>query len=246
MGLRLHRIYVVLAIFVAYDALQSIVAVVELVTRNPHIDDRVIWMIMRSAAWVLTLWMVHSLLAAILRKLPGISRLSRILFNSVFLGATVLALLTAVPEYLRRGSSEADLINRALVIGVALERAMSIAAVLVLLTMLVFILWFPVQMPRNLAVFSGGLVVYFGANTGLFLMFTYLPRFYVEYRNSISVAAAFLSAACFAYWTLFISARGEAKEIRLGHSWEAGEQRKLIGQLEAMNAALLASKTSGV
>ena len=242
LSLRLHRIYVILAVFVAYDAVQSVIALLELATRNPQVDDRVIWMIMRSLAWVVSLWMVHSLLAAILQKLPGISRLSRILFKGVFLGATTLALLTAIPEYVRRGSSEADSVNRALVIGLALERAISIAALLVLLVMLVFILWFPVQMPRNLAVFSGGLVVYFGANTALLLMLTYLPYFYNDYRDSISIAMAFLLAGCFAYWSIFIDAKGELKQVRLGHSWETSEQRKLIGQLEAMNAALLASR----
>lgn len=242
LNLRLHRIYIIFAVFLGYELLQSVVELAEVALHNPWLDYRVTWMIMRPPAWILSLWMVHSLLAAILRKLPGISRLSNTLFQGVFLGAAGLALLTAVPEYLNRGNTVQAPVDRALVIGLALERATSIAAILVLLGMLIFILWFPVEMPRNLAIFSSGFVVYFAAKTTLLLMLMYLPNFYHEHRQFISVSISFVLAACFAYWSVFIDARGELKQVRLGHSWQAGEQRKLIGQLEAMNAALLASR----
>jgi hypothetical protein len=243
--LRLHRIYVIFAIFLGYELFQSLVQLAEVAMRNTqmdYLDYRVTWMIIRPPAWVLSLWMVHSLLAAILRKLPGISRLSNSLFQSVFLGSAGLALLTAIPEYLNRGNFVKTAVDRALVIGLALERATSIAAILVLMAMLIFILWFPVEMPRNLAVFSGGLVVYFGAKTALMLMLTFLPQFYQDHRETLSVAASYVLAGCFAYWCVFIDGRGELKQVRLGHSWQAGEQRKLIGQLEALNAALLATR----
>jgi hypothetical protein len=241
LSLRLHRIYIVFAIFLGYELLQSVVQLVEVAMRSQP-DYRVTWMIMRPPAWVLSLWMVHSLLAALLRKLPGISRLSNSLFQAVFLGAAGLALLTAIPEYLNHGNLVQAPVDRALVIGLALERGTSIAAILALLAMLAFILWFPVEMPRNLAVFSSGFVVYFAAKTALLLMLMYLPNFYDAHRQLISVAISLVLAACFAYWSVFIDARGELKQVRLGHSWQAGEQRKLMGQLEAMNAALLASR----
>jgi hypothetical protein len=242
LSLRLHRIYLIFAIFLSYELLQSVVGLVEVAMRNPPIDYRVTWMFMRPPAWVLSLWMVHSLLTAILRKLPGISRLSNSLFQCVFLGAAGLALLTAFAEYLNHGNLVQSAIERGLVIGLALERATSIAAILVLLAMLIFILWFPVEMPRNLAIFSSGFVVYFAAKAALLLMLMYLPHFYHEHRQSISAAISFVLAACFAYWSIFVNRRGELKQVRLGHSWQAGEQRKLIEQLEAMNSALLASR----
>jgi hypothetical protein len=243
LSLRLHRVYRIFAVFLGYEVLQSLVQLVEVALHNPQqFDYRVTWMIIRPPAWVLSLWMVHSLLAAILRKLPGISRLSNSLFQSVFLGAACLALLTAVPEYINHGNIVKAGVDKALVIGLALERATSIAAILVLMAMLIFILWFPVEMPRNLAVFSAGLVVYFAAKTTLLLMLTYLPQFYNDHRELISASISYLLAGCFAYWSIFIDARGELKQVRLGHSWQANEQRKMIGQLEAINAALLATR----
>lgn len=242
LSLKLHRVYSVFAVFLGYDLLQSAVDLVESALADPRIDYRVSWMIMRPPAWILYLWMVHALLAAMLLKLPGISRISSVLLNGVFAGATILALLTTVPEYLNRDGGKLDPVARAVVIGLALERAISIAAILVLLGMLTFILWFPVQMPRNLALFGAGFVIYFGAKTALLLMLTYLPHFYQENRNLISVAISFVLAGCFAYWTCFIDARGEATQVRPGHGWAAGQQLQLLGRLEAMNAALLESK----
>ena len=243
LSLRLHRVYIIFAIFLGYGLLQSLVQLAEVALRNPQqFDYRVTWMVIRPPAWILSLWMVHSLLAAILRKLPGISRLSNSLFQTIFLGAAGLALLTAIPEYLNRGSLATTVIDRALVLGLALERATSIAAILVLMAMLIFILWFPVEMPRNLAVFSAGMVVYFAAKTALLLMLTYLPQFYSLHREPISIAISYVLAGCLAYWTIFIDSRGELRQVRLGHSWQASEQHKLIGQLEAINAALLATR----
>ena len=222
LSLRLHKVYTIFAVFLGYGLLQSLVQLAEVAMHNPQqFDYRVTWMIIRPPAWILSLWMVHSLLAAILRKLPGISRLSNSLFQNVFLGAALLALLTAIPEYLNRGNLAKNAIDRALVVGLALERATSIAAILILMAMLIFILWFPVEMPRNLAVFSSGMVVYFGAKTALLLMLTYLPQFYGEHRETISIAISYVLVACLAYWSIFIDSRGELKHVRLGHSWQA-------------------------
>lgn len=242
LGLKLHRVYSIFAIFVVFDVLQSIVQVLVHAVDSPRVDYRIVWMVMRPIAWVLSLWIVYSLLAGILRKLPGISRLSRLFFRCIFLGAAVVAVLSAIPLYLAMGGSKMPPLDQALVVGLALERAMSMAGALVLLLTLGFILWFPVQMPRNLAIFSIGFVIYFCAQTALLLVRTYLPVFYKEHSSVLAVACGFLLLSCFVYWLLFISSAGEQRDVRIGHSWEAAGQLKLIGQLEAMNAALLASR----
>jgi len=52
---------------------------------------------------------------------------------------------------------------------------------------------------------------------------------------------AFVVGACFAYWIVFITQRGQAIQVRWGHSWRLDEQRRLLTQLESMNTALLRS-----
>jgi hypothetical protein len=236
MMLRLHNVYRVFCAFVVVDLLSSIAAVV-LPWFQHRPDYRVVWMSFRAVSWVLALWMLYSLIDAMLVNLPGVLRLSRKVLGVVFLGAAVIALLTAPPEYSASAlANAADPLARAVVAAFVVERAIFMAALIVLVAMLVFILWFPVQMPRNLAVFSIGFLVFFTTHTGLPLWHTLWPKLDILTFTSIE---ALLLASCYAYWLLFINRAGEEKPVRIGHSWGPAEQRRMIGQLEAMNDALL-------
>jgi hypothetical protein len=136
-------------------------------------------------------------------------------------------------------------IERAVAVGLVLDRVIATIALIVLLAMLLFVLWFPVKMPRNLALFSIGYVIYFAAETGLVLMGT------MSHFSLVNVASTFMSftvVGCLLYWTIFIRKSGEKVPIRVGHKWRPDEQHRLIEKLEAMNAALLhvTSTPSGI
>jgi len=235
--LRLHKVYRVFCAFVLFDLFSSAVFFATRSLRHPHVDYRLAWMAMRPVAWVLSLWVVYALLSAVLGQLPGVWRLSRKLVFFSFLGALVIALLTAEPEYLASGLAvSADPIDRAVAFVFVMERVMFMAAILMLLAMLAFILWFPVQMPRNLAVFTIGFTVFFSTTTALLLGRTYIPRASLWLFSDV---ATFMLAACYVYWLILINRAGETKRVRIGHSWGPTEQQRLVGQLEAMNQALL-------
>lgn len=230
--LRLHTVYRVFCAFLALDLLLSALFFIQ----DPHLY-RLEWLALRPIAWTLALWMVYALLDALLVNLPGILRASRKVLNYVFVAALIIALITAKPEY-----SASDLaasphaINRVLEFAFVLERVISSAALLALVSMLICIFWFPVQMPKNLLVFSIGFVAFFSSTTAILLAHTYLSHVRVALLSHIEV---FLHAACFAYWLAFINRAGETKPVRMGHSWGPVEQHRLVGQLEAMNDALL-------
>jgi hypothetical protein len=234
--LRLHSVYGVFCAFVIVDLLSSLAA--PILPRLYHPPDyRIVWMVFRAASWVLYLWMVYALLDAMLKNLPGILKFSRKVLNVVFSVALILALFTARPEYSASTLSGAtDPVARAVGITLVMERVISSAALIILLAMLVFILWFPVQMPRNLAVFNIGFVVFFSTFTAVLLAHTYWQGTKLQAAINLEVL---LLASCYAYWLLFITRAGELKPVRIGHSWGPAEQRRMIGQLEAMNDALL-------
>jgi hypothetical protein len=194
---------------------------------------------MKAISWVLWMWMVYALLKAILANLPGILSLSQKVLSYVFPAAVLIAVLTVRPEL--SASGQAGVLNpvdRAVAIALVLDRVIATVALLVLLAMLIFILWFPVQMPRNLALFSVGFVIYFAAKT-IFLLFR--DFFAHDLTELISNAISLVLIACFVYWLAFLNSEGEISSVRMGHSWRAEEQNRLLGQLEAMNAALLRS-----
>ena len=235
---RLPNVYRVFGAFLGFQLLESLVSLT-LYKFQGQVDYRLIWMALRLLAWTLSLWMVYALLGEILKSLPGILKFSRVLLNVIFALALAVALLTVIPEYAASGAAKYRVpIDRALILFYVLDRAVAMAALLVLTCILAFILWFPVEMRRNLAVLSVGLVTYFGATAALLLAHTYLAH------NSIVLLSnliAVVLAACYAYWILFINPKGQFAEVRLGHVWRLDEQHRLIGQLESMNTALLRS-----
>jgi hypothetical protein len=235
---RLPGVYRIFVVFLAFQLLDSLLSLALYAFRHQfHLDYRLLWMAFQIISWVLSLWMVYALLSEILKSLPGILRFSRVVLNVIFALAILLVLLTVLPEYSAAGGAKfPDPIDRFLIAFFVLNRAVAMAALLVLACILAFILWFPVQMHQNLAVFSVGLVVYFAVKVALLLARSYLSH---ESTHLLSTTMAFVVAACFAYWIVFITAHGQAIQVRWGHSWRLEEQRRLMTQLESMNTALL-------
>ena len=230
---RLERVYSIFCMFLAAEFIASLLSFLKKVASHSFPDYRIMWLAGRAVIWVFTLWTVYALLDAVLAHLPGLLRFSRKLLNTVFVLAVVFGMLTARPEYSVSGLSG---LGRAAGIGIVLDRVVSTIALLALLSILGFLLWFPVEISKNLIVFATGFLVYFSAKGALMLSRSLWSH---DSLNLVSNIDMLISGACFAYWAIFISPQGEMVSIKMGHSWRAREQERLLGQLEAMNVALL-------
>jgi hypothetical protein len=239
LALRLHNVYRVFCLFLLFDLFSSSVAFYEFFAHNARLDYRLTWIAMRVVAWVLTMWMIYTFLSAVLQSVPGILKISRRVMNYVFPIAIALSALSFLPEYVVSGAATmTDPIDHAVGVAIVLERVIATIALLVFASVLVFVLWFPVQMPRNLAVFTIGLVFYFSAEITLLLVRSYFSHHsFTLVGNGITLALC----ACYVYWGLLITASGETAPVRMGHSWRKVEQIRLIGRLDALNAALLSA-----
>ena len=236
LALRLQEVYRVFCFFVAYELFSSSLAFIEVLAHNPKLDYRITYIVLRAVAWVIMLWMVYALLDAILAKLPGILKFSRRLLNAAFSASVVIALLSAKPEFSAVQTGRSGTIDSFVITAFILERVISTVALGVLLAMLGFVFWFPVQIPRNLLLFSIGYVAYFALKTGVLLARLFLNPGIFLYMGTVSM---FALSACFLYWALTITAEGESAALTVGHRWHSGEQERLVQQLESMNAALL-------
>jgi hypothetical protein len=247
---RREPVYVAFAVFLAVQLasttlVQALTSVDYFISAGVGLRDyRLFYIGTTSILWIFSLAVVYSLAKAVLAELPGIFRFSRRLLNIVFPLAIIIALSTVRSEYwIAGGAKHSEIIGRLVVICYVLDRAISMAGLLVLMAILVFILWFPVKISRNLALLSIGFVVYFGLKTGIELLRTYAPPGTMLYDRLVvlSTSASFVLVFCFVYWIIFIDTKGLKTEVRIGHSWRAAEQARLIGQLEALNLALLRS-----
>ena len=217
--LRLHRVYRIFSLFLLSELLGSLAAFLNLLGLEWLPDYRIIWIVADSVIWICTLWTVYALLDAVLTNLPGILGFSRKLLNSAFISAGILAMLTAPSEYTVSGAAAfRDPIARAVGIVFVLDRVLSTVALIVLVSILGFLLWFPVEVSKNLIIFSTGFLVYFAAKTALLLTSSIWSH---ESLRLVSNLMMFISGACFAYWAVFISHQGETVPVRIGHSWHA-------------------------
>jgi hypothetical protein len=208
---------------------------------HDKIDYRIVWTFFTVALDFFCLWLVYSLAKAVLAELPGILRFSRILLYIVFPLAILIAFSTAPGEYwLTRARNFHDPVDRLMSIWIVADRGISMASVLILIAISAFILWFPVKMARNLAIFSVGLVIYFGSKTGLELLIIYSAPD-AQTRSILSTCVSIVLIACFVYWIVFIDPKGQTAQVRLGHGWRLAEQDKLLGQLESINGVLMRS-----
>ena len=240
-----QKLYLAFSIYLLFDLFQSLLAFAQKYTNLIKLDYRVTWMGMRAISWILFLWLVYALIESLLVRFPGVLRFARKLLNAAFIAAVLMAALSAKPEYasLDLSGAHQNHVNQALSIAFVLERMIAMAALIVLGSILVFTLWFPIRMPKNLAVFSAGFIVCFGGELILLLV----QSFWVHRSSAImNVVLISLTAACYLYWLLLLSPKGETASVTLGHSWSKPEQQRLMGQLEAINSSLMrASRRSG-
>jgi len=238
LSLRLHRVYKVFSVFLCLQLLGSLIAVIEShLVPGQYPDYRITWIALEMGLWVLSLWMVYALLRGVLAGLPGILNFSRKLLNGTFVAALGFAFWSARAEYgVSKALSLPTPLGRVVGAVLVLDRAICTAALVALLAILCFILWFPVVMPKNLAVFSVGFAIYFSATAASLLTWSLSRNVNLHIVNNV---VTLILSLCYVYWAIFITATGESVPVRMGHSWQLSEQQKLIGQLDAMNASLL-------
>ena len=235
LSLKLHGVYARFCFLLLADLLGSFLWFLLHATRF-KVDYRVVWLVDRTIVWGLTLWTVYGLFGAILANLPGIAKLSHKVLNLAFTSCLIVGLASAYFEYGAIGlGSNKVVIAKLSAVGIILERAISSVSLLILLAMLCFLLWFPVVMSKNLAVFTVGFMVYFGAK--IFLMLT-RGSWSHEALQIMTLSIGVLSCLCFACWLVLLNTQGERIPGRISISRDMTREQQLVRQLELMDRSL--------
>lgn len=100
-----------------------------------------------------------------------------------------------------------------------------------LLLILVFLLWFPVPLSRNVALHTTLFAAYFFSKGAMFLWMAILRT---QPLRSISMAVLVLACCCMTAWLLLLSRQGETVPLRPESSWSHAEEIRLVAQLEAL------------
>ncbi len=231
--LRLQGVY---RIFVVYLIAEIVGPLAYAVLRKAiGLDYRVWFLLSRPLYWFLYIAMVYALSQTVMRSVPGVSRLSRKVLQWSFIAAAIAGMAAFVlggSPYAGAGS-----LRFLTLLARSLERSFTLTALLLLVGVLGFLLWFPVQVPRNLAVFSAAYLVFFAVTVATLFAGDLFPK--GNSAQFISRAIETLSAVCYIWWLVTLDKAGEHQPVRVGHIWKPAEQENLMTQLNAINDALL-------
>jgi hypothetical protein len=196
-----------------------------------RLDYRLLWLCLEPIQWILYFAVCYSLVRRILTDHPGIYSVSKKILIGCFALSALISVLSGQMEYRATGMDDLP-VNILLIV----DRAVSTGALLVLLLSLGYLLWFPVEVARNVAYLSAGLVVYFASETCLLLA---RDIWSPQSLRLVSTVLILISTACLVTWIFCLNSVGERVPVRPGHSWKPEEQQRLMSQLDALNAALL-------
>ena len=106
--------------------------------------------------------------------------------------------------------------------------------IFVLLTML-FMVYYPVPLNRNVIAYSIGYTVYFLTKASAIFLRNLTPTWYRE----ASIVLLIISTACLIFWLFTLSRRGETRAMVVGPQWSPETEEQLLSKLRAINAGLV-------
>jgi hypothetical protein len=190
-----------------------------------------IWASTEPILWLCYVMVVFELYALVLKHYRGIYSVGRMFFFAAVAVSTVVSAVTVLP------TMTGELVKRPLLYYYALaERGVVTSLAIFLLLLLATITWFPVPLSRNLLIHCSVYTAYFFA-VNVINLYWHLSGIEATYWRNMSRYTVALG--CYFCWAFFLSRSGEDRtaSLRLGRS--PLEEKRLLGQLEGLNATLL-------
>lgn len=226
--LDLHRRY---RVFFAYLIFWTVRSAVLLPVNVKSGAYQIIWIVTEPLLWVFYILLVLELYSLILESHKGLYTVGRWVMYFGFGIAVVGSVLSLIPPP-HDPVKQSTLLAYVLLI----ERGVDVSVVLFLLVMLLFLLWYPVPLSRNVIVHSVVYSVFFISNSLGFLLASTLGYHLLRPVNLGTMA---VSTICVFIWLKYLSRAGEERLTTLRAAWRPGQERQLVEQLNSINATLL-------
>jgi hypothetical protein len=183
------------------------------------------WLVTEALTAGAQILVVLELCKVILQGLQGITNVARryIQWTMVFAVLSSLLLLTVerVPV---------SLMGHFL----TCERAVMSSLVIFILLLMLFLVYYPVPLNRNVITYSIGYAVYFMTKAVAIFVRNLGPAS----NRQLSTILMSISTACLLFWLLVLSRRGETRVMVVGHQWSSEAEERLLSQLRSINASL--------
>ena len=218
----LHRVYVY---FFSYLVLMLLETGVLSVVGYGTVAYGYAWMATEALALGFYTLIVLECYATVLRDLRGIASVARRYIKGTIVVSTLAALVL-----LRLEGTPKSVFGYFYL----LDRVVISSLLVFVILIMVFLVYYPVPLSRNVIVYSAGYAVYLLTKaTALFVR-----NVSHEWQPQVSAILLAVSTACLMFWLIFLSREGETKTAVIGHKWHSGDEQRLLSQLKAINASL--------
>lgn len=226
--LGLFRTYRFFFAYLLVQVLRGIV-VFPMNPRTKHYGD--VYFISTALLLALAIGIVVELYGLVLAERRGIASLGRwLLMAAIVLSVAISVLMIKVDLTGTAGKSPILFYFN------VVHRVVASTLMFFLLVLTAFLVWFPVPLKRNAVVYSLGYVVYF---LSLSVALLAMNVGGAEYARWASLGQLAVGTGCYAAWLVLLNREGEQEQVVVGHRWNPQDAERLIGQLNAVNAALL-------
>jgi len=162
---------------------------------------------------------------------PALARFGRRVLIYLLIGSVLVAAAALAFEPARSGIHEfapfPHYFN-------AFEGSVDIMTVVFWMAATAFLLWYPVEVSRNVAVFMGGFVFYaLQRRVMLFLL-----NAYPDSSGVLSAMTLIFQLCCLILWIATVRRKGETLKTVTGHRWNPAEAKRLLRQLDEINERL--------
>jgi hypothetical protein len=224
----LFLIYRNLFLFLLVNAVQALLLVVLQSNLNRYAQ---VYMSGQLLKMILSVFMVIELYFVALASHPALASFGKkLVAYALGLAAVVAAFGVVLDSSVLPGQSR--ILHRFF----TAERTIDFAVLIFLLLISAFLLWFPIRMKWNIALYLGGFVVFFIAQSFGLLMVNLLPRALFGVMSNIMLS---ISLGCLLTWLFALRQDDGSRLAIVGHHWDPAAIGRLTGQLDQINAALL-------
>lgn len=187
------------------------------------------WVLTEPLEWLFYVLVLLEIFALVLQDYRGLSTVGR----WALIGAVVVALLGSSISLLVPSQSPQ---GHLMLYYYVAERAVYSSLVIFLLSILGFLMQYPITLSRNIIVHSMVFSVYFLGNTVLYLVLS--MRGYGSIPL-VTYAISAITLAAVGAWLALMRRAGEIRKVSLRPHWMPGQEAELVSQLNSLNAALL-------
>lgn len=181
--------------------------------------------------WFFYAWVVLELYSLVLKDYQGLYTVGRwALIVAVAMAVLASVLIVMVPS---NGTGQE---SRVLPYFYLTERVIHFSLAVFLITIVCFLLQYPVTLSRNIIVHTVIYTFYFLCNTIVYLV---LGRVGFKAISVVGYAIQAATLGALITWLALLSPAGETMRRRLRPAWMPGHEEELIAQLNNLNEALL-------